>query len=328
MKTIVTLSSAIALSLAAHVSLAGYGGGFGYGNPDQQLGVKQEKQRMLGAKPKGKRQMKRFGIIISVEEGEVIAKPMGRITAAKEQCLPENIIDKVAQSGIIIPTEECEPVRVITQDYVQCLRELRFGEMVADGKDGVSLEEFKAFAAMKKEQRLEEAFGKADANGDELVSLEEIVQRRQQRSEEAFNKAANCDAESLVNLEEVAQRRQQRLEEAFNKADADEDAGLSLAEFKDFVANKRQRHPKYAVEAPTSQGKRAQRGKKRQGGLNGQSKGKGNRLESRFARLDQDGDGQISKDEFTLSLPLFDKLDTNEDGVITEEELSQKPSRQ
>jgi len=301
MKTIVTLSSAIALSLAAHVSLAGYGGGFGYGNPDQQLGVKQEKQRMLGAKPKGKRQMKRFGIIISVEEGEVIAKPMGRITAAKEQCLPENIIDKVAQSGIIIPTEECEPVRVITQDYVQCLRELRFGEMVADGKDGVSLEEFKAFAAMKKEQRLEEAFGKADANGDELVSLEEIVQRRQQRSEEAFNKAANCDAESLVNLEEVAQRRQQRLEEAF---------------------------PKYAVEAPTSQGKRAQRGKKRQGGLNGQSKGKGNRLESRFARLDQDGDGQISKDEFTLSLPLFDKLDTNEDGVITEEELSQKPSRQ
>jgi Ca2+-binding EF-hand superfamily protein len=329
MKTIVMLSSAIALSLAANMSLAGYGGGFGYGNLDQQPGVKQEGQRMPGAKPKGKRHMKRFGIIISVEDGKVVAKPMGRITTAKEQCLPENIIDKVAQSGIVLPTDECEPVRVITQDYVQCLRELRFGEMVADGQDGVSQEEFEAFVAMKKEQRVEEAFGKVDANGDELVNLEEIGQRRQQRLEEALNKAANCGAENLPSLEEVAQRRQQRLEAVFNEVDADEDGVLNLAEFKDFVAKKRQRHPKSAVKARTSQGKGAQRGgKKRQGGLNGQGKEKGNRLESRFARLDQNEDGLISKDEFTLNLPLFDKFDTNENGVITEEELSQKPSRQ
>ncbi len=43
--------------------------------------------------------------------------------------------------------------------------------------------------------------------------------------------------------------------------------------------------------------------------------------QAHFTRLDTDGDGQVSKAEFVANLPLFDRHDCNENGVITQTEL-------
>ncbi|MFK5969787.1 MAG: hypothetical protein QM487_06665 [Candidatus Marithrix sp.] len=48
----------------------------------------------------------------------------------------------------------------------------------------------------------------------------------------------------------------------------------------------------------------------------------GNRTD-RTERLDNDGDGQISASEFAANVPLFDRFDADENGIITQEELSQ-----
>ena len=43
--------------------------------------------------------------------------------------------------------------------------------------------------------------------------------------------------------------------------------------------------------------------------------------QAHFTRLDTDGDGQVSKAEFIANLPLFDRHDCDENGVITQTEL-------
>jgi Ca2+-binding EF-hand superfamily protein len=43
--------------------------------------------------------------------------------------------------------------------------------------------------------------------------------------------------------------------------------------------------------------------------------------QAHFTRLDTDGDGQVSKAEFVANLPLFDRHDCDENGVITQTEL-------
>jgi len=45
--------------------------------------------------------------------------------------------------------------------------------------------------------------------------------------------------------------------------------------------------------------------------------------QAHITRLDTDGDGQISKAEFIANLPLFDRHDCDENGIITATELSQ-----
>jgi len=49
------------------------------------------------------------------------------------------------------------------------------------------------------------------------------------------------------------------------------------------------------------------------------------RFAADFKAADKNGDGALSKDEATASMPLvarhFDALDTNKDGVVTQEEL-------
>jgi Ca2+-binding EF-hand superfamily protein len=46
---------------------------------------------------------------------------------------------------------------------------------------------------------------------------------------------------------------------------------------------------------------------------------------ARFARFDNNGDGQITLTEFTANMPLFDRFDADNNGIITQKELSQIP---
>ena len=45
------------------------------------------------------------------------------------------------------------------------------------------------------------------------------------------------------------------------------------------------------------------------------------RAEDRWKRLDKDGNGSISRDEWLRPPEVFDRLDTNKDGVLTVDEL-------
>jgi len=47
-----------------------------------------------------------------------------------------------------------------------------------------------------------------------------------------------------------------------------------------------------------------------------------NRARERWQRLDKDGNGSISRDEWPRRPKAFDRLDTNKDGVLTREELA------
>lgn len=46
---------------------------------------------------------------------------------------------------------------------------------------------------------------------------------------------------------------------------------------------------------------------------------------AQFARFDNNGDGQITLTEFTANMPLFDRFDADNNGIITRKELSQRP---
>ncbi|EDN66153.1 calcium-binding EF-hand domain protein [Beggiatoa sp. PS] len=98
--------------------------------------------------------------------------------------------------------------------------------------------------------------------------------------------------------------------EHFGQMDADGNSLVSAEELESFKAQMREQ---YQNDNAQNQRGKGQRGDK------GGCRGKGNRIE----RLDNDGDGQISFSEFTANVPLFDKFDADNDGILTQEELSQ-----
>lgn len=51
----------------------------------------------------------------------------------------------------------------------------------------------------------------------------------------------------------------------------------------------------------------------------------GMRMGRHYFRMDTDGNGEISKDEFTARVPLFDRADADQDGIITQAEIAQMP---
>lgn len=62
-----------------------------------------------------------------------------------------------------------------------------------------------------------------------------------------------------------------------------------------------------------------------EGGMPKGKKRGGMRQQAHFDRLDSDGDGQISATEFSAHLPLFDRFDCDENGVITKEDVTNGP---
>ena len=57
------------------------------------------------------------------------------------------------------------------------------------------------------------------------------------------------------------------------------------------------------------------------GGAGAGAAGRGGEMAERLRAMDKDGDGKISKDEFSGPPQFFDRLDANSDGVLTPEEM-------
>ncbi|MCK5720173.1 MAG: EF-hand domain-containing protein [Thiomargarita sp.] len=146
-------------------------------------------------------------------------------------------------------------------------------------------------------------FGKNATDSDRTQMRQERVQNRLDRLMERFD----IDQDGNITLDEVQTVRTDH----FTQMDVDKNGLVSVEELDNFKAKMMEQ---YRNNNPQANGKRA--------GNRDCSK-RGNQIE----RLDNNEDGQISLEEFTANVPLFDRFDTDEDGILTQEELSQTQNR-
>ncbi len=199
-----------------------------------------------------------------------------------------------------------------------------------------------AAVATDRTNRLLEEF---DVNQDGSISGEEV----QLVLTEKFT-AADADGNSLLTQDEMStaheQHHQERAAEHFSELDTDENGSLSVEEFQagkppvgrhcggskpmfsqDETSETREqlhqeRAAEHFAELDTDENgslsvEEFQAGKPPAGKH-------GSRSERKFSRLDLDGDGMLSSIEINaLLLQKFERLDTNQDGVISSEELTQ-----
>lgn len=99
-------------------------------------------------------------------------------------------------------------------------------------------------------------------------------------------KRFDIDKDGRISREEFAVKRAK----GFARFDTDKNGVLSLEEFKARCKNER------CIQMKTKQ----------------------------FAKLDKDGDGNVTKSEFVGVLKMFNRVDRNKDGYLTEDELPSK----
>jgi len=171
---------------------------------------------------------------------------------------------------------------------------------------------------------LTEKFTTADADGDGLLTQDEMSTAHEQRHQERAAKRFvvldtdkngslsteefqagkppggkhGCGPKRKFSRHETSTTHQERAAERFAKLDTDGNGSLSVEEF--------------------------QAGKKPPMSPFGGKRGGGS--EQMFSRLDLDGDDKLSSLEInTPLLEKFERLDTNQNGVLSAEELSQIP---
>jgi Ca2+-binding EF-hand superfamily protein len=146
--------------------------------------------------------------------------------------------------------------------------------------------------------------GQSAMNGNQAQMRPDRIQARIDRLMERFD----VNQDEQITLDEVQSVRTAHFEEM----DVDGNGLVNSEELESFRAQMREQYQNGAI--PNRRGKG-----QGMGGCLGNGFGMGNQLE----RLDNDGDGQISISEFTANVPLFDRFDADENGIVTKEELSQ-----
>jgi Ca2+-binding EF-hand superfamily protein len=152
---------------------------------------------------------------------------------------------------------------------------------------------------------------KADKNGDGAIDREEfdatVAKLRQQstngpKPEQLFKKL-DADKDGKLTLEEVPQDRRGLFKRISAQADKDGDKALSEEEF---VAGIKAARAAIGEQIP---------------GLDGLPVDP-EKMAARLMRLDKNGDGKISRDEFDRPGDRrFEQLDTNHDGAVDAEEI-------
>lgn len=96
------------------------------------------------------------------------------------------------------------------------------------------------------------------------------------------------DGDQAISIEEISQKR----ERAFSLMDADQDGDVSLAEYAQMDALKREQI-----------------------------------LRARFSKLDTNQDGHVSTEEYRAYSGSFDRFDQDRNGIITAAEIQAKPAK-
>ncbi|POO56784.1 MULTISPECIES: EF-hand domain-containing protein [Agrobacterium] len=151
-------------------------------------------------------------------------------------------------------------------------------------------------------------------------------------------KTADTNKDGKVSKEEFAARQ----DALFTEIDANKDGSITPKEMRDFrkakmeafrAANPRPERanadgPDGKKGGPDHADRKGQEGRKhegRHGGMGGKG-GHGGRMNAMFAMVDADGNGQISKAEFTAAgEKMFTRLDKNNDGVISIDDMPDRP---
>ena len=164
----------------------------------------------------------------------------------------------------------------------------RFKQADSNGNGAIDRAE-----AEKSLPRLARHFDQVDANKDGQVTAEELAAARKQFDRGHFAqrfRQADTDGDGAITRAE-AEKALPHLARQFDRVDANHDGRVTIAE----IAAAR----KAVMTA---------------------------HFEQRFKRADTDGDGRISRTEAEQAMPRlarhFDRIDANQDGVVTFEELA------
>ena len=170
------------------------------------------------------------------------------------------------------------------------------GPVLAQGRQGTAQD----LARTTVQERAAQAFARLDANGDGKIDPSDREARQQTR----FERLDANDDGRLNQADREARRKQM-----FARVDANGDGGISFEEFT-------------ARRGAAGDGTRA--GRAMRGGPDGpQMAGRGMRgvnvgLRGIGRNADADGNGAITKDEFTSALlARFDAVDADKDGTVT-----------
>ncbi|MBB3946592.1 Ca2+-binding EF-hand superfamily protein [Rhizobium skierniewicense] len=151
-------------------------------------------------------------------------------------------------------------------------------------------------------------------------------------------KMADTNKDGKVSKEEFAARQ----DALFTEIDASKDGSITPKEMRDYrrakmeayrAANPRPEREdakgpdgkKGGPEQADHKGEPGRKHEGREGGRGGMG-GKGGKMNGMFAMADTDGNGQISKAEFTAAgEKMFTRLDKNTDGVISIDDMPDRP---
>ncbi|QCI98914.1 EF-hand domain-containing protein [Agrobacterium larrymoorei] len=155
----------------------------------------------------------------------------------------------------------------------------------------------------------------------------------QMRPEVAFVyllKVADTNKDGKITKEEFAARQ----DALFTEIDANKDGSITPKEMRDYRKAKmeawREANPRPEKENAKVEGDKAGKheGKRHEAREDGKGMGKGRhgKMNGMFAMADTDGNGQISKAEFTAAgEKMFARLDRNNDGVISIDDMPDRP---
>ncbi len=142
-------------------------------------------------------------------------------------------------------------------------------------------------------------------------------------------KTADTNKDGKVTKEEFTTRQ----DALFTEIDADKDGSITPKEMRDYRKTKmeawREANPRPEKENAKADGDKAGKheGKRHEARADGKGWGKGKgRMNGMFAMADTDGNGQISKAEFTAAGDkMFTRLDKNNDGTISIDDMPDRP---
>jgi Ca2+-binding EF-hand superfamily protein len=171
--------------------------------------------------------------------------------------------------------------------------------------------------------RAEARFARLDADGDGVVTREEFNESGMRRAGRMFRQL-DADGDGELTMAEFTANVADRAERMFSRMDRDGDGRVTAEDRPRNLA--RADRPGQAGMGPRGMG-REMRELMRGDGMTAESLAglMEERAGARFDRLDADGDGMISREEFMAGLGeraerMVARMDRNEDGVVTRDD--------